>query len=764
MSSKLSALLAVPTVAELRAFSNLCRLSGRDLNGFWAIWAPTAWSVFMAYHTQDDISIQAALRCLALYIPLCNGIQSLMMAIDDILDHDIDALVSRTRHRPIPRGAISLPRAWLFFFIQAAIGIYCARIFLSPSSLRLSMLTWPVIIIYPTLKRWTNLAPIPLGVMFNIGTCMGWSDVSASSRMDWSITLPLYIAGCLWTICYETIYQHQDRAEDEKLGLYSMARLFGEWTIPLCMASGMGFFAILGFLGTKNGLGFPFFAAILVAGWQVSSRLSRTDINNPGSCKEFFLCMPLISQLVLGGIVADAISHRLLQGIPLFKINRASNACARPSIFGIKKIHSHANRTIAPRYEQWVRRVERKIAEQSQPRYLFILWSHQGIGHPSIISSFWSEYPGRSGGKHFAVESEEAVTSGLQVTSDSSMADILVPMSAADVGTPATVEILQQILAAKYFFVATLTMLLYDHILTFPSEVSYFDVELKLGMTFRTGANCLEKEENIHFTVLPGRSVLCSARHDSRISRLFCNYNDRRALSTLDTFPTIWYIVIAYRVARYSHALEVRTPAVASFHMVVEPTASHFRVYALYNRSKLIFAGLSTFLLAQTAAGIWQGTVPGGTPVPDPVNNYEFHICLYAPPVKIAIFSMNLTWVIMIFQAPPGLRDIAAMPASCVTTVMICRITLNLRTTAYGPPQLDERTENPNDIPLSKLRSLRSPRAAASQAASAVLPVVSPSILQIGRKDAENSEEGNGWRLSGPLDISQSMRKVDPDP
>ncbi|THH14733.1 hypothetical protein EW146_g5635 [Bondarzewia mesenterica] len=66
-----------------------------------------------------------------------------------------------------------------------------------------------------------------------------------------------------------------------------------------------------------------------------------------------------------------------------------------------------------------------------------------------------------------------------------------------------------------------------------------------------------------------------------------------------------------------------------------------------------------------------------------------------------AIFTMNLTWVLMIMYAPTGLRGIASVPSSCVTTVMITRITLNLRTTVYGPAQHDERTRH--SIPLTPL-------------------------------------------------------------
>ena len=36
------------------------------------------------------------------------------------------------------------------------------------------------------------------------------------------------------------------------------------------------------------------------------------------------------------------------------------------------------------------------------------------------------------------------------------------------------------------------------------------------------------------------------------------------------------------------------------------------RVYALYNRNKIILGTLSIYLLVQTVTGIWQYTIPGG--------------------------------------------------------------------------------------------------------------------------------------------------------
>lgn len=56
------------------------------------------------------------------------------MTIDDILDSDFDGLVERTKLRPLPRGAITLERACIFFLCQVVVGVILAEIFLSPTA------------------------------------------------------------------------------------------------------------------------------------------------------------------------------------------------------------------------------------------------------------------------------------------------------------------------------------------------------------------------------------------------------------------------------------------------------------------------------------------------------------------------------------------------------------------------------------------------------------------------------------------------------
>ncbi|KAJ7196937.1 UbiA prenyltransferase [Mycena pura] len=307
----------------MQACWELCRLHNNI--GFWVVWLPTgkatgfsrSWSIAMAYRAQPAISAEDAILCALVYVPLCFGIKSLIMTIDDLLDYDVDALVERTRDRAIPRGAISLGRAWLFFGIQVVSGVYLATTALSTTALYTSMPVWPLYIIYPTCKRWTNLAPIPLGLMFKVGIFMGWSDLSRDGRIPWSTLVPIYLGACLWTITYETVYQHQDKFDDAMIGLNSPARLCGEYTIPVCTATAIGFLALLTYGGTLNGQGAAFYIGVAVAGGTLFRSLAKTNIDSPETCKDMFLTTPLVGQIILGGFVADAVFHRIIHGIAL---------------------------------------------------------------------------------------------------------------------------------------------------------------------------------------------------------------------------------------------------------------------------------------------------------------------------------------------------------------------------------------------------------------------------------------------------------------
>ncbi|EIM90617.1 UbiA prenyltransferase [Stereum hirsutum FP-91666 SS1] len=301
----------LPSQQEIQACWELGRFHNNI--GFWVVWLPTVWSLAMVYHANRNITFIDVLWRAIAYIPMCFGVKSLIMTVDDLLDNDVDLLVERTKNRAIPRGAITISRAWMFFALQAVIGICWAFKALSPTALRTSMLVWPLYVIYPTCKRWTYCAPIPLGLMFNVGIFMGWSDLSEND-IHWATLVPLYLGSTLWTICYETIYQHQDRDDDIKIGIYSMALLFGRATIPICGAAAAGFFSLFCYSAFLNSHGYAFFLSVAVAATVTAVRLLRTDIDVPQDCRDFFLGSTHVSCILACGLVVDGVVARLMSG------------------------------------------------------------------------------------------------------------------------------------------------------------------------------------------------------------------------------------------------------------------------------------------------------------------------------------------------------------------------------------------------------------------------------------------------------------------
>ncbi|KAJ7839275.1 UbiA prenyltransferase [Mycena leptocephala] len=313
---------SLPNRTEIQACWALCRLH----NTLWllgrlaAIRSTTSFDRLLHYMltkarslvhcnglplNSGNIGKSEAIKRAALYVPFCFGIKSLIMIIDDILDHDIDGLVVRTKSRTLPRGAISLERAWIFFAVQVVLGVYLAIKCLEEAAL------------YTSMTRWTYFAPILLGIMFNVGVFMGWCDLTRTVNVPWEILGSIYIGACCWTVTYETIYQHQDRQNDVKIGLKSLAILCGRYTIPVCTITGSAFVVLMVYGGLLNGQGIPFFVSVAVVGFLLSRSLWHTNIDEPENCMALFLGTPFLGQIILGGLILDAVLHRWIEGLPL---------------------------------------------------------------------------------------------------------------------------------------------------------------------------------------------------------------------------------------------------------------------------------------------------------------------------------------------------------------------------------------------------------------------------------------------------------------
>ncbi|KAL2481386.1 4-hydroxybenzoate polyprenyltransferase [Abeliophyllum distichum] len=92
-----------------------------------------------------------------------------------------------------------------------------------------------------------------LGLTFNWGALLGWAAVRGS--LDPAIVLPLYASGVFWTLVYDTIYAHQDKEDDVRVGVRSTALRFADSTKEWITGFGIACIGSLAYSGFCANIG-----------------------------------------------------------------------------------------------------------------------------------------------------------------------------------------------------------------------------------------------------------------------------------------------------------------------------------------------------------------------------------------------------------------------------------------------------------------------------------------------------------------------------
>lgn len=219
---------------------------------------------------------------------------------NDIVDRDIDALVERTRHRPLPSGAVNVAQALAFMVLLLLIGLLMLLV-LNRFAIWLGLASLLIVAAYPFMKRVTDWPQLVLGLAFNWGALLGWAAVTGSLAPP---AIALYFAGICWTLGYDTIYAHQDKDDDATIGVRSTALRFGSSTKAwLCLFYG-GMIAFLALAAFLANLGVVFYAVGTLAALHLCAQIIRVDIHDPKTCLKVFRSNHLTGLLVFAAILA----------------------------------------------------------------------------------------------------------------------------------------------------------------------------------------------------------------------------------------------------------------------------------------------------------------------------------------------------------------------------------------------------------------------------------------------------------------------------
>ncbi len=251
--------------------------------GIWLLFWPCAWALALA---SDRLEI-GKLLLFFIGAVLMRGAGCI---VNDIADRNFDGKVERTKTRPLASGELNVTQALLLLAVLLLASLLVAY------QLGFMVIMWGAlalipVFIYPLMKRVSWWPQLFLGLVFNWGALMGWASVR--NQIDFPAIL-LYIGGVFLTLGYDTIYAHQDKIDDARIGVRSTALRLGEKT--KAFVSVMYALAILCFiLASGNILAVLY---LIPAAIHCFFQVYKLDIDCPNSAKTVFF-----SNIRLGGLI-----------------------------------------------------------------------------------------------------------------------------------------------------------------------------------------------------------------------------------------------------------------------------------------------------------------------------------------------------------------------------------------------------------------------------------------------------------------------------
>ena len=173
------------------------------------------------------------------------GARGLAMALNRIIDREIDAHNPRTMNRHLVTGTMRIQTAWILAGVFMLTLVISAGM-LNRVALMLSWLPVTVFVIYPYLKRYTWLCHFWLGLCLGLapagawvavaGDIHGWASITGDfqnhSQWLWAPTIfPICLGVAFWISAFDINYARMDAKHDRKHGIRSFPATFSENTV-----------------------------------------------------------------------------------------------------------------------------------------------------------------------------------------------------------------------------------------------------------------------------------------------------------------------------------------------------------------------------------------------------------------------------------------------------------------------------------------------------------------------------------------------------
>ena len=257
---------------------------------------PAGWSLYLTPGSNPNIDILLKIIFGGLLV------SGLGCVANDIWDKKIDQKVIRTQNRPLAANKLGLKTAYLILLFL----ILCS-FFLTLSlpeegrilSIALAFLALPIILIYPSSKRWFKYPQLILSICWGFAVLIPWA--ANQGNLKSLVLLCCWLATIFWTFGFDTVYALADKKYDLEIGVNSSAvnlKNNTKITIQICYFLTSAFLAICGFL---NQLNFIFWAILLITAFFMQKDILKVFPENKQSITN--ISKHFRNQSIYGGVI-----------------------------------------------------------------------------------------------------------------------------------------------------------------------------------------------------------------------------------------------------------------------------------------------------------------------------------------------------------------------------------------------------------------------------------------------------------------------------
>ncbi|MFF0627557.1 menaquinone biosynthesis prenyltransferase MqnP [Streptomyces sp. CB02959] len=189
------------------------------------------------------------------------GLRTFAMAVNRIIDREIDARNPRTAGRELVTGAVSVRSAWTGALVAVVVFLGAAAL-LNPLCLALAPVAVVPMVVYPYGKRFTNFPHAILGLAQAMAPVGAW--IAITGEWSWESVI-LGLAVGIWIGGFDLIYACQDVEADRHHGVMSVPARFGVpgalWGARWCHVATT---ALLAWYGAAIGAGIFFWIGLVI--------------------------------------------------------------------------------------------------------------------------------------------------------------------------------------------------------------------------------------------------------------------------------------------------------------------------------------------------------------------------------------------------------------------------------------------------------------------------------------------------------------------